>query len=566
MPMQEKYGMELTMRVVRYCRLAASLWGISFFLLMLSDPHTGMAQTTVSGTVVFEDSTPADGALVRIQTTENLMYTDEAGTFVLKRRDEPDDIAVTAWKHNYYSVGVHTEWGNEDILLVLVPYHATDNPDYEWITPHGENGCSKCHSAGVVPQWTGNLHSQSATNVLVRTMYSGTDVHGEPEETYSHRFDYPGIPGNCATCHAPGAAANSPYGIFLDEVTGVNADGVHCDFCHKIYDTQVLSPGVSMPGVLSIELRRPFEGERSIFFGPFDDIPAGDDSLLPVQSKSQFCAPCHMHEVWGTPIYQSFPEWFNSPYRTMGVECQDCHNTPNGKLCNIAPDDPAGVERNPATVPSHNMMGEDREAFIASAVTMDVTGELLSDLFRLSVSITNSFGGHHFPTGQPMRNAILVISAVDGGGQDLTLLEGDVVPEFGGDLAGRPGRLYAKVLEEIKTSYPGRPSRPIRVPAPQWFQTRILSDTRIPALATDQSQYDFALPDTGGIRLEVTLIYRRAWQKFAEIKGWDIPDVTAAHYTNTFSAMDPRADIDESGCVDELDLLMLMENWHRCEQ
>jgi len=30
--------------------------------------------------------------------------------------------------------------------------------------------------------------------------------------------------------------------------------------------------------------------------------------------------------------------------------------------------------------------------------------------------------------------------------------------------------------------------------------------------------------------------------------------------------MDPRADIDESGCVDELDLLTLMENWQRCEQ
>jgi hypothetical protein len=521
----------------RQCRYVHAVVWLAWSFAASQTP-CAWTQETISGTVMFSDSWPVEGARVRVRATDNVAYTDANGRFDLERGDDPDAVTITAWKQDYYSVGTQATWGDQDLSLVLVKSPTTDNPNYEWVPPRGETSCSNCHSGTIVPQWEANLHSQSVMSPLVQTMYSGTDIDGNLEETLGgYCIDWPGGPGNCASCHAPGAAANNPYGVFLDQVTGVNANGVHCDFCHKIYDTVI--PRSGMPGVLSIELRRPSAEGRSIFFGPFDDIASGDDSLLPAQSKSRFCAPCHTHESHGVPIYQSFPEWFDSAYRTAGVECQDCHNTPNGTMTNIAPDNEASVERDPNTIPSHNMMGEDRAAFIASAVELDVVGEILSDRFRVSVTVTNSGAGHHFPTGQPMRNAILVVSATTSDGQALVLLDGEVVSEHGGDLAGRPGRLYAKILREIHGGYPGIQTRPMRIPAPQWALTRIISDTRIPAMETDESQFDFAKPSMGLIELKVDLVYRRAFYSFAEIKGWTLPDMPVAYYEGQFDPYSP---------------------------
>lgn len=485
------------------------------------------AQSTVRGTVLTEDGDPASSALVRVQTTENFTLTDESGRFVLTRGDEPENIVVAAWKHGYYSsAAVRVAWGDHDVKIVLKPYAAKDHPDYEWIGLHGPEGCAKCHADSIVPQWENNLHSQAATNVLVRTMYSGTDVNGKVEKRLSHRHDFPGNPGNCAACHAPGAAIDRPYGVFLDEVKGVDRAGVHCDFCHKMYDARIPRPG--MPGVLSIELRRPPKSGRNLFFGPFDDTPQDNDSYLLLQTRSRFCAPCHSHRSWGVPIYTSFPEWFDSPYRAKGVECQDCHNAPDGKVTNVAPGQPSSPNRHPSHVPSHNMMGENRKAFIGSAVKLQIVGEPLADRIRVTTRLTNSGAGHHFPTGQPMRNALLVIRATDENGRTLPLMKGSSLPVHAGDFAGRPGRFYAKILEEVATNYPDMPSRPIRVPAPQWVQTRIQSDTRIPALATDESCFEFPKPRTGSIHVEANLIYRRTFPSFAELKGWEIPDVLVA--------------------------------------
>lgn len=517
-------------------RGASTGLGIAAALCLLAEVTSSQnIPNSVEGRVVTGEGQPVPGALVRSHATENLVETDDVGAFKLPRQGEGDEITLTAWKHNFYTTAVKASWGASGIEIVLQPYHTTDNPDYVWVSPYeGEKACAKCHAESITKEWEADLHSQSVTNVLIRTMYSGTDSSGNREKTLSYRDDFPGIPGDCAACHAPGEAAGNPYGVFLDEVKGVNAFGVHCDFCHKMYDTRIPSRG--MPGVASITLRRPTFPGRDIFFGPFGDRAAGDETRLPLISKSRYCAPCHTHESWGVPIYQSFPEWFNSPYREKGVECQHCHNAPDGKTSNYAPGHPLGAERDPKRVPSHNMMGEDRAKFIASAVSMHVDTRFREGCFELTVRVTNSGAGHHFPTDQPMRNAILVVDAKDSSGQPLSVMEGEVLPEYAGDLAGRPGRFYAKVLEEIRTSYPDRASRPIRIPAPHWVQTRIQSDTRIPALATDESHYRFACCIHGPVHLEVRLIYRRAFMSFAQIKGWGISDLVVASCTDVIPA------------------------------
>ncbi|GAG92055.1 unnamed protein product, partial [marine sediment metagenome] len=100
-------------------------------------------------------------------------------------------------------------------------------------------------------------------------------------------------------------------------LTGVFAEGIPCDFCHKIWDVK-LNPQTgltyqNMPGVLSFEFRRPEEGHQ-FFAGPLDDVAPGEDTYSPLQTQSQICAPCHFGIFWDVVVYDSYGEWLLSPY------------------------------------------------------------------------------------------------------------------------------------------------------------------------------------------------------------------------------------------------------------
>ncbi len=190
-------------------------------------------------------------------------------------------------------------------------------------------------------------------------MYSGTDVNGnrspltrygtsrdygriplrpDPNQPYfgpGYKLDFPDTAGNCAACHVPGAALDDPYGIDPRAVNGVNALGIHCDYCHKVaavkLDPATGLPYPNMPGVLSQDMRRPFPEDKQryqIFFGTFDDdnVPM-EDTYLPLIKESQWCAPCHYGVFWDTVVYNSFGEWLASPYSDGrdGKTCQQCH-------------------------------------------------------------------------------------------------------------------------------------------------------------------------------------------------------------------------------------------------
>ena len=59
----------------------------------------------------------------------------------------------------------------------------------------------------------------------------------------------------------------------------------------------------------------------------------------------------------------------------------------------------------------------------------------------------------------------------------------------------------------------------------------ILSDNRIAAFATDTSTYVFETPGEGEVNIEVKLLFRRAFIKLMEQKGWDVPDIVMAWQT-----------------------------------
>jgi hypothetical protein len=477
-------------------------------------------------------------------------------------------VIVSAWKEGYYCAKTETiRPPAKNLILRLRKYQVNDNPEYKWISPTGENSCYSC-KPGVTQVWLANdAHSRSAVNPRFLTMYNGTDSLGnqspltrsgfsadygafplrpDPKKPYfgpGYKLDFPKTAGNCSACHAPGAAVKDPYGTDPNKASGADAFGVHCDFCHKIASIRINPdtgvPFTNLPGVLSINLHRPFPEDKEryqLFFGSFpDDNVPEEDTYLPVIEESQFCAACHYGVFWDTVIYNSFGEWLASPYSdpVSGKTCQQCHMPAptyieQQPITNVAPGK-GGVERDPMTIHAHTFPGASNAELLQNAVSMAITTSLTEQRLVVTVTITNDKTGHHVPTDSPLRQLILLVKATTGQGQLLTLLTGPTVPEWGGVgdpqagyYAGLPGKAYAKILEEVWTN--------VTPSGAYWNPTRILSDNRIAAFTSDTTEYIFNAPVGENISIEVTLLYRRAFIRLIDQKKWDTPDIIMEHF------------------------------------
>ncbi|HET7010614.1 MAG TPA: carboxypeptidase regulatory-like domain-containing protein [Anaerolineales bacterium] len=562
--------------------IAAAALGLAIALLGI------LRVGSVSGVVLDEDLHPIQGAVVRIRATDHWTGTDSQGKFELTGFPPALRVRVTAWSDGYYIAGRSVWPWDREVKLILSAYAAPDNTDYEWIPPAVEQrsawedleirarldpsaalapdawffkaaeglalGCRDCHGQVIYDQWQAGAHSLGFANPRYASMYNGTDISGEhqspptrygvsrdygrvpllpdPSRPYfgpGYKLDFPETAGNCATCHVPSAALADPYGIDPNAVAGVDAMGSHCDFCHKVagvrLDPATGLPFENMPGVLSLVMMRPAP-DRQIFFGPYDDVDAGTDTYLPLQRESQYCAACHTASFWGVPIYQSFAEWLASPYSDpqTGKTCQDCHMKPDGETTNFAPGR-AGQERDPEEVFTHVFPGAGDPDLLQNAVSLSAVASRVDETLVVQVRIVNDQTGHHVPTDSPLRQMILLVEARDEDGTLLKLLRGPTLPEAAGEgdpnlgfYAGRPGRLFARTLQELWTE--------VSPTGAYWNPTRLLSDTRLAALAEDVSRYTFADASDRKITVRVRLIFRRAFIELMQQKGWDLPDTS----------------------------------------
>ncbi|MFQ5997153.1 MAG: carboxypeptidase regulatory-like domain-containing protein [Dehalococcoidales bacterium] len=543
---------------------------------------------SVSGFVKDTNGQAISGAMVRIKATATSAITDATGYFRLTGFAPSFRPHITAWKDGYYVSGsVAWPWRNA-VEIELASHVGPDNSDYTWIPPAIEDrseasewfiqtglavvqnvpikklaeavtgnlelGCRDCHGQGVYKQWVGGAHALGTQNTRFMTMYNGTNVDGnrspltqfivhkdygpiplrpDPAKPYygpGFKLDFPDRAGNCATCHVPTLAIDNPYGSDPNQATGISEQGSHCDFCHKIasvnLDPNTGLPHENMPGIMSIELMRP-TAEQQLFFGPYDDVDVGPDTFLPLEKQSEFCSPCHQASFWGVPIYQSFSEWLASPYPEEGTTCQSCHMKPDEITTNFAPGR-GGLERDANTIPTHDFPGASDVSLLQNTADVILVAERERDDILVEVSVTNTEGGHHIPTDSPLRQILLVVTATDQQGRMLSLRSGPVLPDWTGDLAGKPGVYFAKVLEQLWTE--------ISPTGAYWTQTRVLEDTRLPARETQTSQYIFSTPQRGEVKVEARLIFRRAFYDLMKQKGWEVPDILMEKETVTIPA------------------------------
>jgi hypothetical protein len=455
--------------------------------------------------------------------------SDHSGDFTIDGLTPGEEVEVTAWSDGYYIAGMLVTPPASGVQISLRHYHTIDHDTYAWVSPtsgSSEGACGNCHPL-IMPQWEANAHSRAVSNTRFFSLYNGTDTSGTIQTGPGYLNDFPGTAGNCANCHAPGAAVDGYLTTDMNDVRDQLTAGIHCDYCHKVggifQDPATGNVYPNAPGVASQRILRPPEDDN-IFFGPYDDIP-DPDTYLPVISESLFCAACHQFSFWGTPIYESYGEWLGSPYAEAGITCQDCHMPPNGDD-HYASLDEGGLIHPPESIPSHLQLGAENLDLLQNSVELSASMVQIGSQIEVSVEIINSQVGHHVPTDHPGRHLILTVEILDQQSQPLTQVAGPQVPGWGGPQAGKPGKAFAKVLRDSSSG-----EFPV---VSYWKQTSILSDNRIPAGESDLSVYSFDAPEPGEtITLSIELRFRRLFEDTMQSKDWGTPDVIMEQATTT---------------------------------
>ncbi len=440
---------------------------------------------------------------------------------------------------------------------------------YKWFDPNTNDkegklllkNCSSCHMA-YYNEWINDKHSMSQNNPFFLEVYK------------QFKQDHPDQNGNCALCHNPeavlpdrDASLGRLYDIDLREMRSKKTNGISCDFCHKIesVDQNPLKKGVAGLNIVQI-----CKGFSDIRFGPLKDpIQPSDKEELKYNSlfkTSLSCAKCHDGSNGNVQIYSTFTEWLNSPAAKKGVQCQSCHmaprrDAPAERLSTIVDNPDVKHKKRPYyEIHSHSFLTEDPSAFRKKYVdlTVEIRHRRISsngyNKLIVTCTVENKNFGHSFPTGSPMRNAILLVEVKDKDGNDLKLVRGKRLPNYAGDLKNKPGKLFAKILSETNNEYASQHGQSgilfrkiatkFGIPAQDWWNVFIASDTRIKANEEDVSTYEFELPffsqssrqrrgspkaamlNPQSFTITAKLIWRNTWPGLAKVKGGKLKEET----------------------------------------
>ncbi len=495
-----------------------------------------LAMGQVSGSVVDSATgAPVAGALVGAQASDWKTTTARDGTFALPNATGSGLVVVAAME-GYYNTSLNVNAPVSGVLFTMEAVPPSNHAGYSFVDP---STCGSCHPDQFA-QWTDSPMSHAGTNLWVYDIYDGTGTPGGMGGfVYQNDSVYAAAnpESECASCHQPEPWIETPFSGLEDlgSLSTGAMHGVSCDICHKIAhidESKVNFPGI-YPG--TVDFRRPGPNDSQVQFGVLGDTSFELFSLMrpsyQPQLRAAMCAACHQdkndpdedhdfEEANGVISEPTYLEWLASPYADPtdphAADCVDCHMPAYGAT-NVS-NQSAAPDRDPETIRHHRIEGTTAR-YLENAVELSVACAEQDGELHVGVTITNTQTGHHVPTGVTIRNMILLVEAIRvSTGEVLPSLGDQVVHELGGVgapsqgyYAGLPGKLYAKVNHDRAGH------------GPTFFTdaTGILWDNRIPALASDVTQYRFRLPPGGeDLRVRARLIYRRAFRGFVDAKRW----------------------------------------------
>ena len=516
----------------------------------------------VSGIVTDLALTPLEGALVSVQAGDAWTLSAPDGTFTMPDATGSDLVVVTALK-GYLNASRSISSPASSLAIAMRAVPQDDDPAYILAEP---TDCGGCHP-NQLAEWTDSPMAKAGINTWVHDIYNGTGTAGGLGG-FVYTRDSAFAPTNpnseCSSCHQPQAWLEDPFSALepKESLSAGVVHGVSCDVCHKVADIDISQPNYPglFPGIVTVTRPQGPDFDQ-VQYGVLGDSDFESISLMrpsyQPQLVAEVCAACHQdkndpdedgefEEPNGVISEPTYLEWADSPYgdieSPLYATCVDCHMAPAGTLevCDLI--DPP-LPRDPDTVRSHTILGT-TPYYLENAAELAMSTEIIGDAVHVAVDVNNSLTGHHVPTGVTVRNMILLIEAWrDGDDLALNSTGAQVIHDLGGIgdpalgyYAGLPGVFFAKINHNEHGV------------GPTFFTDAfgLQSDNRIPALATDSTDYTFDVPPGGGtLNVRARLIYRRAFRFLVDAKGWTedghgnpLADVLPPHYGHLMESLE----------------------------
>ena len=249
--------------------------------------------------------------------------------------------------------------------------------------------CGRCHRA-IVEAWKGSAHAKAMESPLFQ---QGLELTETAFGAATAR--------TCLGCHAPLA------GLIKDTSLRqkVSWEGITCDYCHSVREVSLTGSNPRATVELSL-----------VKSGPLKDsvAPAHGTLFSPVHTSSLICAPCHEYRnSLGFPVLTTYSEWQASRYAKEGKTCQSCH------MYSVAGQvvDPKVLKSTGAKVNLHQMPGSHSIEQLNRTIKAQLSTSREGGELKVVVEVANVAAGHFVPTGSPMRQLVLEVTADPYGGR-----------------------------------------------------------------------------------------------------------------------------------------------------
>jgi len=180
--------------------------------------------------------------------------------------------------------------------------------------------CGECH-VRQYEEWRGSMHAYAALSPVFDFMAAK-----------AHRDTAGEVGTFCTGCHTPlGTLAGESGATVAAQRSSLSREGVTCEVCHS-----AVSHGVPI-GNTSLVL-----DENAPKQGPYasDAVEGHRSEQNPFSTSPELCGSCH--DVFNFPglyIEEAYTEYLDSPAKTNGDRCQDCHM---GAVPGVAGERPMG--------------------------------------------------------------------------------------------------------------------------------------------------------------------------------------------------------------------------------
>jgi hypothetical protein len=282
----------------------------------------------------------------------------------------------------------------------------------------GSAVCAACHP-GHVKEWETSAHAYAMVDPVFRALVR---VRQKEKDGREDAF--------CNQCHSNigTRARDVAPGFDYDALAPITLEGVTCESCHRVTGLErefnsghVLDPLAPMGGSIK------------------DPAPSAhhESRYDPLFETSRFCSGCHdVVELDGLNLERPFAEWSESPAKSSGTHCQNCHMPKREAI--------AAVGGPPRSVSSHRFLGvalplfegfikdpaveaeldlEIQELLESAAeltLTAAPTSVALGGQLDVVVTIHNRIEAHNLPTGTTfLRQLWLDLTATDATGRKL---------------------------------------------------------------------------------------------------------------------------------------------------